>query len=593
MAITARYRRLGSPSRLRRSSPALIHYAAEGDYRAYGFADPFQNPASTPDMTTSKPLPATSGRTHLSTDTSAPRPREQRERRIEELLESCRQQMLQQIIGPFGLTPAMFDDKTGGNVTTRHNFEHGITATQQDADAHDAWRDKQSSPIDRTAYDKDLPDKRKKMFQQGAPIISAYTGDELPHDGRMHLDHVNSVKSIETDSASNLFMSEAERVAMANSRENLVPAEQAINQSMQDKNKKTWANSERKKTPGQTNAESFGVDMDRLEKTQQTADRHRKIETLKAQAKKQGAELASTCASEAGKNALRQAMGVLLHEFVNSSYVEVARIVRSPARTENLVDRIVDALKRTLDRVTAKLQHAFDALIEGGVQGAISNLLTFIVNNVVTTSAKIVTVIREGIKGLWRAIKIICFPPRGLSMTEAAREATKIIAGVITTSVGLVFEQSVKGFLLSIPFLAPLAAYVAPVITGILTGLMTALAVYAIDRLFDWLSQTGTEHIQAQIDTLEADVALGERLAAFIEQQYQHSQRYREMLACYEGMAEDLHHSEQHMHAAVEAAAATIDIRASTHAALKHGFADMKQMDEELDRLLSDYLTQQ
>ncbi|SOE64468.1 hypothetical protein SAMN05446935_2473 [Burkholderia sp. YR290] len=544
-------------------------------------------------MTTLEPSPAASNRTLLPTDTSAPRPRELRERRIEELLESCRQQTLQQIIGPFGLTPAMFDDKTGGNVTTLHNFEKGVTATQEDAAAYDAWQHKQSNPIDRTAYDMALPGKRKKMFQQDEPIISAYTGDELPRDGRMHLDHVNSVKSIETDSSANLFMSDAERVEMANAPANLVPAEQAINQSMQDKDKQAWANSERKKTPGQTNAESFGVDMELLEKTQQTADRHRKIETLKAQARKQGAELASTCASEAGKNALRQAMGVLLHEFVNSSYVEVAAIVRSPAPTENLVDRIVDALKRTLKRVTAKLEHAFDALVSGGVQGVVSNLLTFIINNIVTTSAKIVTVIREGIKGLWRAIKIIFFPPKGLSTMEAAREATKIIAGVIATSVGLVFEQSVKGFLLSIPFLAPLAAYVAPVITGIVTGLMTALTVYAIDRLFDWLSQTGTEQLEAQIDTLETDAALAGQLATFIEQQYQHSQRYQEMLACYEAMAEDLLHAEQHLQAAVETAAATVEIRESTHATLKSGLADMKQMDGELDRLLADYFTQQ
>lgn len=542
-------------------------------------------------MTTLEPVAALSSRTALSTETSAPSSRELRERRLDELLESCKQQTLQQIIGPFGLTPAMFDDKTGGNVTTLRNFEQGITATQNDAAAYTEWHDKQSNPIDRTAYGKTFPAKRKAMFQNDEPIISAYTGKELPRDGRTHLDHVNSVKSIEIDPRANLFMNEAQRVEMANAPENLVPAEHDINQSMQDKVKLDWANAERKKTPGQTNAESFGVDVELLKRTQDKADRHRKIETLKAQAKKQGAELASTCATEAGKNALRQAMGVLLHEFVNSSYVEVATLVRTPAPTENLVDHVTEALKRTLDRVTAKLGHAFDALIEGGVQGAVSNLLTFIINNVVTTSAKIVTVIRESFKGLWQAIKIVCFPPKGLSAMEAARQATKIIAGVITTSVGLLFEQSIKGFLVSIPFLAPLAAYVAPVITGILTGLMTALTVYAIDRLFDWLSQTGTEHLEAQIDTLEADAALGERLATFIEQQYQHSQRYQEMLACYEAMAEDLEKAEHHLLAAVDTAAATVEIGASTHKALGTGLANMKQMDDELERLLADYCT--
>ena len=51
-----------------------------------------------------------------------------REQRLQELLNSCQQQVLQQVIGPFGLTPAMFEDKRGGNVTTQHNADQGIFA---------------------------------------------------------------------------------------------------------------------------------------------------------------------------------------------------------------------------------------------------------------------------------------------------------------------------------------------------------------------------------------------------------------------------------------------------------------------------------
>jgi len=68
-------------------------------------------------------MPATSS--NLSTPEPLSSRRELRERRISELLESCRTQTLAQITGPFGLSPAMFDDKQGGNVTTTHNFEKG------------------------------------------------------------------------------------------------------------------------------------------------------------------------------------------------------------------------------------------------------------------------------------------------------------------------------------------------------------------------------------------------------------------------------------------------------------------------------------
>ena len=55
-----------------------------------------------------------------------------REQRLQELLNSCQQQVLQQIIGPFGLTPAMFDDKDGGNVTTQNNAEKGLFAKKSE-----------------------------------------------------------------------------------------------------------------------------------------------------------------------------------------------------------------------------------------------------------------------------------------------------------------------------------------------------------------------------------------------------------------------------------------------------------------------------
>lgn len=48
---------------------------------------------------------------------------ELKQQRLQKLFNDCRQQVLSQIIGPFGLSTAMFEDRNGGNVTTLHNFE--------------------------------------------------------------------------------------------------------------------------------------------------------------------------------------------------------------------------------------------------------------------------------------------------------------------------------------------------------------------------------------------------------------------------------------------------------------------------------------
>ena len=62
-----------------------------------------------------------------------------REQRLQKLFADCQQQVISQIIGPFGLSTAMFEDKDGGNVTTLHNFDredNNYVATESDKKLH-------------------------------------------------------------------------------------------------------------------------------------------------------------------------------------------------------------------------------------------------------------------------------------------------------------------------------------------------------------------------------------------------------------------------------------------------------------------------
>ena len=427
------------------------------------------------------------------------------------------------------------------------------------------------------------------MFQSGETITSAWTGKELPRDGRTHLDHVTSVEKIERNARANLVKSKEERVAMANAPENLVPSESDINQSMGHKDKEEWAGTHSKKTPGKSNAERFGLDMERLRATKTKSEQHLQKELLKAQFKKQGQELLETGINEAGKNALRQATGMLLSELVNGSYLEVKRIAQEPELQDSFVDHVIQALKNVAERIKGKLEHIFKSLLAGGVQGFISNLLTYIINTIVTTSAKVVTIIREGLKGLWEAVKLVANPPPGMTGIEVARQATKIIAGVITMSLGLIFEKSVEGFILSIPILAPVAGVISPAITAILTGIVTALVVFGIDHLFDWLNSSGTEMLNAQIENMEASAELFESMAKMLQAQFDNSKQYQLCIEQYRKIEADLSKSQSHIRHAVETAGQAVKSRSATLQALENGFPEFKQMDNELDMLLSEY----
>lgn len=458
-----------------------------------------------------------------------------REQRLQELLESCQSHILQQLIGPFGLNSTMFTDSDGGNVTTTHNFEKGVVATDSDKARYEAWSETNSGGYNRKPYDKELSGKRKDMFMKDEPVISAYTGNELKRDGTTHLDHVVSANRIETDSRNNLFMTQAQRVAMANDPKNLVAAESHINQSMQEMEKNEWADKVRKNNKGQglSNTEYFGIDREKLAQTASTAEAHVKKDVLIAQVKKQGAELAKTGAQQAIRSALRQALGIALHTLVNHTFIELKRLFNDPDKS-NLIDRLTAALKRVVNQVLSKLRAMWDAAVNGLLQGFISNLLTFLINNFITTAAKVVSVIREGMAGLWKAVKMLINPPPGQTGIETARAVTKILAGVVTTSLGLMFEEAIKGFLSGIPLLLPMVGILSPAITAILTGIVSSLVVYGLDRFFDWLSQTGTERLKAMEVGLDAGKENMGKMAQWLELQFQNSASYRMMGADYQ-----------------------------------------------------------
>lgn len=512
---------------------------------------------------------------------------ELREQRLQDLMDTCQREVLQQIIGPFGLSPAMFDDKRGGSVTTQHNFEKGVTATPEDQARHDAWRRTGEEGVNRQSIDAELNDMRKPRFQNPEPLIDAYTGKELNRDGRTHFDHVVPVNEYEQDAGANLFQSKERRQEVLNSKENLVPTDGSINQSMSDKDKKEWSRAQRKKDPGKTNAESFGVDEALLNETYETAHQHVNTELRKDQLKKQAKELTATSVDAAKRQALRKALGMLLHEFVNQSFVEVKGLLRDRQSQENFLDALGASLKRVAKRVLAKLKDALNALVSGGVEGVVSNLVTFLINNFITTSAKVVTLIRESMSGLWRAVKTLFWPEPGISGLDQVREASKIIAATLTMGLGLLLEESVKAFILTVPLLAPVAEVVAPALTAIATGLLTALVVYGIDRLFDAISSKGTELLEVFEGQASAQQDLMRMLAELLQGQVLHSRLLVQTAQGYTDMSSSLEVTHSRYERASLAAKGAISSRHSTIGMIEDQISAERQLQADLESLLN------
>lgn len=503
---------------------------------------------------------------------------ELREQRLEELLSSCQQQVLQKIIGPFGLTPAMFEDKQGGNVTTQHNASQGIYAK-----ASEEYNRKED-------YDYTAARKQKKTdsFNNGTmnsqTFTDEYTGKtestrRTTSTGKQamnaHLDHTIPLSEIHKDGG--WMLTKAQRKAVASEQENLHYTTMDNNLKKSDESAQSALSEEQ--------GYDASVTQPIIDKAQAAIDAH--MPSSMDRIRYHGKELAFTGVKEAGKNALRQALGLLMYEFVNGAFIEL-KAMTVPDDTP-LLDRLISAFKRVAERVTAKLRDALDALIKGGVQGFISNFLTFVINSVVTTSAKVVTIIREGMSGLWDAGKLLLNPPKDMPFIEVCRQVAKVLSSVVTLGLGMVFEESVKAFIASVVVLAPVAEILAPAVSGILTGVTTALVVYGIDRFFDWISATGTERLQAQEvanDQLSTNVA---HMTQWLTLQFTSSQQYRAISSGYVDMEIDLALAEQASTASVNQMQRIVSRResllADMQASVQEAKSDMAAIDAFLDEV--------
>ena len=418
------------------------------------------------------------------------------EKEFDALVESAKAQVLNAITTPFGLAKVLFrqTDKDGGRVSTVHNAETGVFADPEDEKRYRA-------EYDRTDYEKGFPALRRERFRDPERLMSAYTGRELPRDGRTHVDHVVSAKELHDRKASRLYLSSDVRGRIATSKENLVFVEGSLNQSKGERPLEEWMNDSKS---GSTNAERFSVVRDKASEIGRKARESTGEQERKAVYSEVGSRLAVTGLDEGIRMGFQQAIGRLLQELVLGIFDETRSFFRSRREgtiTESTWLELKERLACVGKRVAASWKDVVIAFKDGAISAFISNIVTFVVNNSVKTLKNVVRIIREGFCSLLRAFKMLVVPPDGMTRNEAAHEATKLIAAGLAISGGILLEEVVSKLLLSVPLLAPICDIISTVLVGLATGLGTVLLVYLIDKL-DFFGANGKRHNEAMMQQL-------------------------------------------------------------------------------------------
>ncbi|MGD9661897.1 MAG: hypothetical protein AB7U63_11530 [Porticoccaceae bacterium] len=401
----------------------------------------------------------------------------------QDFAKACREVIVDTLMGPFGLSAAMFTDHDGGNITTVHNFENG-TYAPRDAERYQNYQNAQTERFDRSDYERDLPKERKEIFKQKERIEDEYTGRELPKDGRAHRDHVVSAHEIEKSSRGHLGQTREERVATANREENKVWTDSSLNQSKNDHDLREWSERPNRQDPSKTNAEYYEADPKRMEEAYRTARKKVDSEQNKAVLIKQAGEFVYEGSKEAGNLALRQILGLLIKDLAEGLIDDIRTLIREGFQSlQQLAALLKNRITATIKRIKAKWAEYLKEGVAAGFSGFLSSFLTLIINSFVTTAKNIVRIIREGCLSVVRALKIIVSPPPGTSVSEVAYEVFKILSGAVVVAIGIGLEETIKKGIEAVPLLAPFAGPISLTLTGMLTGILSLTVVLAFDRL--------------------------------------------------------------------------------------------------------------
>ncbi len=424
--------------------------------------------------------------------------------RFQQLINDCKKEVINSIVTPFGLGKIVAAyDKTGGNVDTIHNVRKGIHATQKAKDDYNNRGEYNTHEYHQ--HEKYIEVNRKNSERKGKGKLADYiTGKKIDPHGKSDLDHVISAKEIHDDEGRVLAgMNGAD---LANTDTNLKATSRTNNRSKKadsmddflkrkDENLKKidMLKSKKDLSPQEQNElrkleELSKIDNEKAKQADKEArDAYNKeINKTYYTSKEFTKDTIKTGVNEGAKMGLQQAMGLVIVEFFGALFDEILDIYHHGFNNGFDNDSFFNILKERLIRIAKRLQEKWKdvaiAFKDGALSGFISNLVTTVINMFVTTAKRVIRIIREGLFSLYRAVKLLLFPPEGITYEEAMHEAKKLLATGIIISLGVLAEEYIDKLVRATAILEPFADTLTAVFIGAITGLSVTMTVYYIDK---------------------------------------------------------------------------------------------------------------
>lgn len=420
--------------------------------------------------------------------------------KFNKLVIDCRKDVIKSIVTPFGLGNIVAAyDKAGGNVTTVHNannkdfidsdgkkYNKGVYAKKEDEyNRNDYTNTKNSNGQQFAGSGKNSVGSNftKSKMDKNGKVIDAYTG-KIQKADTTSPDHIESLSQYHKDGG--FMQSNTKKADFGTDENNLALTDRSINYSMRDYNKENWKDKESQK--GLKNKDKFGIDEEKLNseinKAKKIKENH--LPTNLEKGKYYLKNSASTGLNEGIKMGIQQAIGLVMTEFFTALFDEILDIYKNGFSNGFEDDRFFIVLKERLKNIGFKIQSKWKDVVisskDGVLSGFISNLVTTAINMFVTTGKRVVRIIREGIYSLFKAVKMLIFPPENMTYEEAMHEAKKVIASGLIISLGVITEQYIDTLIKGSVILEPFSDIITTIFVGAITGVSVTMVVYYIDK---------------------------------------------------------------------------------------------------------------
>ena len=149
--------------------------------------------------------------------------------RFEQMIQECKQSVIQSIVVPFGLGKILAAyDKVGGNVDTIHNARKGIYATKKEQENYKQRGEYDSDKYH--SYSKYIEiNKKQTELKESWQLKDYMTNEKVAKNAKTDLDHIVSAKEIHDDPGR--VLAEIDGAELANTETNLKMTDSAINRS--------------------------------------------------------------------------------------------------------------------------------------------------------------------------------------------------------------------------------------------------------------------------------------------------------------------------------------------------------------------------